>query len=184
MKCDFVFNISTISNKGAEQVGKFDWGVRYVIIFQYVQFWIRLPAVSYRGKTIRTLVSPAVRSVNKTHDTKLGPKGARRCDLCPFRHSFILQSPTNNLCALMWQISLNYNRLEDDHCDDTGHRKMSALGMGGNEKEWWNSHYGVVDNLNLISNLSLISYWSVHSGSYFSHSTGTFAVSTDSPLHR
>ena len=70
MKCDFVFNISTISNKGAEQVGKFDWGVRYVIIFQYVQFWIRLPAVSYRGKTIRTLVSPAVRSVNKTHDTR------------------------------------------------------------------------------------------------------------------
>ena len=31
-------------------MGKFDWGVRYVIIFLYVQFWIRLATVSYRGK--------------------------------------------------------------------------------------------------------------------------------------
>ena len=33
-------------------------------------------------------------------------------------------------------------------------------------------------------NLSRISDWSVHSGSYFFHSTGTYAVSTDSPLRR
>ena len=31
-------------------MGKIDLGVRYVIIFQYVEFWIRLAAVSYRGK--------------------------------------------------------------------------------------------------------------------------------------
>ena len=45
-------------------------GVRSVIIFQYVQFWIRLAAVSYRGKNVRTVVSPAVRSVNKSLDTR------------------------------------------------------------------------------------------------------------------
>ena len=31
------------------------------------------------------------------------------------------------LCALIWQISHSYNRLDDGHCDVTGHRKMSAL---------------------------------------------------------
>ena len=35
-------------------LGKFDWGVRYVIIVLYVQFWIRLGTVSYRGKKVRT----------------------------------------------------------------------------------------------------------------------------------
>ena len=33
-----------------ETKGKFGWVVRYVIIFQHVHFWIRLAAVSYRGK--------------------------------------------------------------------------------------------------------------------------------------
>ena len=51
-------------------MGKFDWGVRYVIIFLYVQFWIRLGTVSYRGKKVRTVDSPAVRSVNKSRDTR------------------------------------------------------------------------------------------------------------------
>ena len=110
------------------------------------------------------------------------------------------------------QIRHNYNRLDDGHCDVTGHRKMSVLAMAGamvtthensvmmrsfrtkiilhpakptgNEQEWWTSQYGVVYKLNSIPNLSRISDWSVHSGSYFFHSTGTFAVSTDSPLRR
>ena len=43
-------------------MGKFDWGVRYVIIFLYAQFWIRLVTVSYRGKKVRTVDSPTVRS--------------------------------------------------------------------------------------------------------------------------
>ena len=51
-------------------MGKFDWGVRYVIIFLYVQFWIRLGTVSNRGKNVRTVVSPAVRSVDKSRDTR------------------------------------------------------------------------------------------------------------------
>ena len=53
-----------------DAMGKFDWGVRYVIIFLYVQFWIRLGTVSYRGKKVRTVDSPAVRSVNKSRDTR------------------------------------------------------------------------------------------------------------------
>ena len=51
-------------------MGKTDRGVRYVIIFLYVQFWIRLAAVSYRGKKVRTVASPAVRSVNKSPDIR------------------------------------------------------------------------------------------------------------------
>ena len=38
----------------------------------------------------------------------------------------------------------------------------------GNEKEWWDSHYGVASKLNWISILSRISDWLFHSGSYFS----------------
>ena len=34
-------------------MGKFDWGVWYVIIFLYVQFWIRLAAVSKRGRPLK-----------------------------------------------------------------------------------------------------------------------------------
>ena len=52
-----------------DKMGKFDWGSRYVIIFLCVQFWIRLAAVRYRGKNVRTVASPAVRSVNKSRDT-------------------------------------------------------------------------------------------------------------------
>ena len=74
---------------------KFNWGVRYVIIFLYVQFWIRLAAVSYRGKKFRTVDSPAMRSVNKSRDTKLHQKRARLYNLFPLHHSNILQSPRN-----------------------------------------------------------------------------------------
>ena len=51
-------------------MGKFDWGLWYVIIFQYVQFWIRLAAVNYCGKKVQTQASPAARSVNKSRDTR------------------------------------------------------------------------------------------------------------------
>ena len=53
-----------------EWMGKFDWGVWYVIIFLYVQFWIRLAAVNKRGKKVRIVVFPAVRSVNKSRNTR------------------------------------------------------------------------------------------------------------------
>ena len=51
-------------------MGKFDWGFWYGIIFLYVQFRIRLAAVSYRGKKVWTVASPSVRSVNKSRDTQ------------------------------------------------------------------------------------------------------------------
>ena len=35
------------------------------------------------------------------------------------------------LCDLIWHISLNYNRLDDGHCDETGHRKMLVLETAG-----------------------------------------------------
>ena len=51
-------------------LGKFDWGVRYVIIFLFVQFWIRLGVVSYYSKEVQTAASLVVRSVNKSRDTR------------------------------------------------------------------------------------------------------------------
>ena len=92
------------------------------------------------------------------------------------------------LCDLIWQIRHNYNRFDDGHCDDTGHRKMSVLGTAGamltthyNSVIMWSfkdqivlrsvkpigNENGDVYKLNSISNLSRISDWSVHSGSYF-----------------
>ena len=53
-----------------DTMGKFDWGVWYVIIFLYVQFLIRLAAVGKRGKKTRTTAFPVVRSVNKSRDTR------------------------------------------------------------------------------------------------------------------
>ena len=50
--------------------GQVQLGVWYVIMFLCVQFWIRLAAVSYRGKEVRIVASPAVRSVNKSRYTR------------------------------------------------------------------------------------------------------------------
>ena len=78
-------------------MGKFDWGVWYVIIFLYVQFWIRLAAVSYRGKNVRTVASPSVRSVNKSRDTQNCVQNEPEYAIyCYLHHYFILQSPRIN----------------------------------------------------------------------------------------
>ena len=90
------------------QMGKFDWGVRSVIIFQHVQFWIRLPAVSYRGKKIRTVVSPAVRSVNKSLYTRNCVQNEPDYAICViFVTRVYYKAPGTILCALIWQIRHN-----------------------------------------------------------------------------
>ena len=115
-----------------ETVGKFDWVVRYVIIFQYVQFWIRLAAVSYRGKKVGTAVYPAVRSVNKSRDTRNCDQSEPECAICVLFATHVYYKALGIIvCALIWQIRHNYNRLDDGHCDVTGHRKMSVLGTAG-----------------------------------------------------
>ena len=82
-------------------MGKFDWGVRYVIIFLYVQFWIRLAAVSYRGEKVRTVVIPAVRSVNKSGDTRNYVQDGPEYAICVI-FTIRLQSPRNNfVCSDM-----------------------------------------------------------------------------------
>ena len=168
--------------------------------FLYIQFWIRLAAVGYRGKKVRIVAFPAVRSVSKSRDTRNYVQNKPEYAICVFFTTLLYYKALGIiLCDLIWGISHIYNRLDDSLCDVTGHRKMSALGTAGavmiwsskgqkmvllSVKVWRASHYGVVYKLNLISNLSQISGWSVHSGSYFFHSTGTFAVSTDSSLRR
>ena len=84
-------------------IGKFDWGVWYVIIFQYLHFWIRLAAVSYRGKkSLNRGLSCGEISKYVTWHTKLRPRRARICDLCPLSHLFILQSHRYNfVCSDM-----------------------------------------------------------------------------------
>ena len=97
--CNVMLWCSAVENEGHWVdviMGKFDWGVWYVIIFLYIQFWIRLAAVSKRSKKVRTVAFPAERSVNKSRDTKLRLKQARICDMCHLHHSFILQSPGIN----------------------------------------------------------------------------------------
>ena len=87
-----------------DTLGKFDWGVWYVIIFLYEQFWIRVAAVSKRGKKVRTVACHAVRSVNESRDTRnCVQKQARVCDLCHLHHSSILQSP--RICFVLSDIA-------------------------------------------------------------------------------
>ena len=133
------------------------------------------------------------------------------CHLCHLHHTFILQSPRINFLwsdkannpHLSWRWPLWRYRSSQDisaghgrcYGDNPSKFRNDVIVLGtkivlssvkpiGNEKEWWASHHGVVYKLNLISNLSRISDWSTHSRSYFFHSTGTFLVSTDSPLRR
>ena len=123
---------SHCSRLGHETMGKFDCGVRYVIIFQYVQFLIRLAAVSYRGEKVRTVVCPAVRSVNKSSDTRNCVQNGAEYTICVlFTTRLYYKALGIILCTLICQIRRNYNRLDDDHCDVTDHRKMSALGTAG-----------------------------------------------------
>ena len=103
-------------------------GVPYVIIFQYAQFWIRLAAVRYHGKKVRTVASPAVRSVNTSRDTRNCVQNEPEYAICViFTTRLNCKALGIILCALIWQIRHNYNRLDDFHCVATGHLKMSAL---------------------------------------------------------
>ena len=113
-------------------LGKFDLDVWYVIIFQYVQIWIRLADVSFRGKKVRTVVSPAVRSVNKSRDAQNCVQNEPKYGTCvPFATHLHYKALGMILCALMRQIRHNYNRPYDGQYDVAGHRKMSALGTAG-----------------------------------------------------
>ena len=106
-------------------------GVRYVI-FQYVQFSIRLAVVSYSGKKVRTVVSPAVRSVIESRDTRNCVQNEPKYAICVLLATYLYYKALwIMLCALIWQIRHNYNHLGDDQCDVTGHGKMPALGTAG-----------------------------------------------------
>ena len=113
-------------------IGQVQLGVRYVIILLYVQFWIRLAAVSYHGKKVRTVVFPMVRSVNTPRDTRNCVKNEPEYAICVIFTTRLYHKTLGIiLCAMIWQIRHNYNRLDDFHCDVTGHSKMSALGTAG-----------------------------------------------------
>ena len=126
-----VFHVSVGPAVYSMIMGKFDWGFWYVIIFLYVQFWIRLAAVSYRGMKVRTVASPVVRSVNKSRVTRTCVQNEPECAICVIFNTLSYYKAIELiLCALLWQIRHNYT-LDDGHCDVTGCRKMSVLGAVG-----------------------------------------------------
>ena len=95
-------------------MGKFDWGGRYVMIFLYVQFWIRLSTVSYRGKKVRTVDSHEVRSVNKSRDTRNCVQNEPKYAICVLVTIRLYYKALGIiLCALICQIRHNYNHLDD-----------------------------------------------------------------------
>ena len=107
-----------IANPVSQQsVGMFDWGVRHVIIFLCAQFWIRLAAVSYRGRKVRTMASPAVRSVNKSRDTRNHVHNKPKYAICALVTTRLYYKALwTILCSLILQIRHNNNRLGDGHC--------------------------------------------------------------------
>ena len=101
-------------------------------MFLYVQFWIRLAAGSYRCKEVRTVATAAVRSVNKSRDTRNCVHNEPECAICViFTTLFYYRVLRLILCDLVWQMRHDYTRLDDGHCDVTGHRKMSVLSTVG-----------------------------------------------------
>ena len=113
-------------------IGKFHWEVWCVIIFLCVQFWIRLAAASYRGKKVRTVASPVVRSVNKSRDRRNYFQNEPEYASCViFTTRLYYKALELILSYLIWQIRHNCRCLKDGHCDVTGHRKMSVLGRAG-----------------------------------------------------
>ena len=113
-------------------MGKFGWGVWFVIIFLYVQFWLRLAVVSYRSKKVRTAASPAVRSVNTSRDTRNCVQNEPEYAICViFNTRLYYEALGSILCDLIWQIRHSYNRLDDGNCEATGHRNMPVMCTAG-----------------------------------------------------
>ena len=96
--------------------------------FSVRTIWIRLAAVvSYRGKKVRTVASPAVRAVNKSRDTWNYVQNEPEYAICViFTTRLYYKALWLIWWGLIWQI--RHNHLDDDHCDVTGYRNMSALG--------------------------------------------------------
>ena len=69
-----------------------------------VQYWIRLAAVSYRGKKVRTVVSLVVRSVNKSRDAQNCAQNEPKYAICIFTTRLYFKALGLLLCDLICQI--------------------------------------------------------------------------------
>ena len=88
--------------------------------------------VSYRGKIILTKAFPAMRLIYKSRDTRNCVQNEPDYAICViFTICLYYKGLGLILCGLIWQIRHNYNRLDDSHCDVTGHRMMSVLSTAG-----------------------------------------------------
>ena len=71
-------------------------------------------------------------TVNKSSDTRNCVQNEHKYAICViFTTRLCHEAVGLVLCDLSWQIRHNYNLLDDNHCDVTGHRKMSVLGTAG-----------------------------------------------------
>ena len=100
--------------------------------FSVRKFWTRLAAVSKCGKKVRTVAFHAVRSVNKSRDTRNWAQNKPEYAICViFTTCSYYKALGLILCYLIWQIRHNFYCLDDGNCDVTAHRKMSVLGTAG-----------------------------------------------------
>ena len=82
-------------------------GVWYVIILLWVQFWIRLAAVSYHSKKMCTVASPVVRSVRKSRDTHNCMRNEPQYTICViFTTRLYYKALKLILLDLTWQITI------------------------------------------------------------------------------
>ena len=80
-----------------------DNGNDSVIIYLYVQFWLRMAALSERDKKVRTVASPAVRSVNKSRGTRNWAQNEPEYAICVlFITRLYYKALWIILCDLMW----------------------------------------------------------------------------------
>ena len=98
-----LIDLSITVTSGTETIiGQVRLGARYVIVFLYVQFWIRLGTVSYRGKKVRIVDSPAVRSVNKSRDTRNCVQNEPNMRSVPSSPLVYITKPEELFCVLWY----------------------------------------------------------------------------------
>ena len=112
-------------------LGQVRLGVLYIIICWYdLKFdWLQL--VTVVRKLVPCPLSVMV-SVTKSRDTQNCIQMISSMRSGSFSPSIYITKPrTLIIYDLLWQITYNYNRLDDDHCDGPGHRKMAVLDIAG-----------------------------------------------------
>ena len=106
---------------------------RGALMFSFIYVWINDWVNNCEAGDLRRQRGHYdVNVMNKSRDTQNCVQNGAEYTICVLLITrFYYKALWIILCTLTCQIRCNYNRLDDSHCDDTGHRKMSALGTTG-----------------------------------------------------